>query len=671
MSYAFFCFMAIIVHVILNFDCMRKGRNEKENPPRFRYRQYLDSLLIFYLSDATWGWFIGSDNRPVRFMSTVVFFAFMALSVLLWTRYVIVFLDKTGKYSNFFLVAGYSIFGFCILHLLINFFHPVVFTFSGSNEYVALVGRHILLIAMFVLYIIVSLYSFLVARKSEDRVKIHYLTVCVSSAVMGFFVLVQAIDANLPYFTVGCLIANVLIHVFVEEDEKREHEKIALADRQEKLQYSQVASGLASDYEAIYYIDIETGEYSEISASEKYKSMDVPVGGKDFYSETRENVMRFVHPDDRDFARSMYYKDVMLNNLEGRRSFSYKYRVMVGDEARYYRFVVMLSDDEKHFVVCDKDIQDTITAETALRASQKSSITFTRIAESLASNYDTIYYVAMKSNHYVGYTTHQLRGGLDVSQSGDDFFADSLKNVSVILHPEDREPVLTALDKDYLVTALESKKQFEIRYRLIIDDKVQYTRFFARKTSDGEHMIITVENIDEEVKKEKEHLSALNTEKELARRDELTGVRNKTAFMELEESVQRNINMGLDYLPFAIVVCDLNDLKAINDTQGHKAGDEYISSSAKFLCDVFDHSPVFRIGGDEFAVFLRGDDYTARERLAEKVKETSEQNRRTHKGPVIAIGIAVYDSAKDKTIEQVFERADRLMYEHKRDLKRD
>jgi hypothetical protein len=141
---------------------------------------------------------------------------------------------------------------------------------------------------MFVLYIIVSLYSFLVARKSEDRVKIHYLTVCVSSAVMGFFVLVQLFDANLPYFTVGCLIANVLIHVFVEEDEKREHEKIALADRQEKLQYSQVASGLASDYEAIYYIDIETGEYSEISASETYKSMDVPVGGKDFYSETRE-----------------------------------------------------------------------------------------------------------------------------------------------------------------------------------------------------------------------------------------------------------------------------------------------------------------------------------------------------------------------------------------------
>ena len=53
-----------------------------------------------------------------------------------------------------------------------------------------------------------------------------------------------------------------------------------------------------------------------------------------------------------------------------------------------------------------------------------------------------------------------------------------------------------------MISALEDKKQFSIEYRLIIDDRVQHTRLSARKSRDGIHLIIGVENIDEEVKKE-------------------------------------------------------------------------------------------------------------------------------------------------------------------------
>ena len=190
-----------------------------------------------------------------------------------------------------------------------------------------------------------------------------------------------------------------------------------------------------------------------------------------------------------------------------------------------------------------------------------------------------------------------------------------------------------------------------------------------RKSSEGKHFIIGVENINEEVKKEKEHLRALNTEKELARRDELTGTRNKTAYSELEKSLQSSIDNGVDYLPFAIAVCDLNDLKKINDSKGHKAGDDYIRSSAKLLCRIFDHSPVFRIGGDEFVVFLKGEDYTARNTLMEQLHSTVLSNLERHDGPVIASGIAEYKPESDTSVTDIFDRADHLMYEDKRELK--
>ena len=192
----------------------------------------------------------------------------------------------------------------------------------------------------------------------------------------------------------------------------------------------------------------------------------------------------------------------------------------------------------------------------------------------------------------------------------------------------------------------------------------------VRRPSDGKHLIIGIENIDEEVRREKEHLHALNTEKELARRDELTGTRNKTAFKELERSVQDNLDKGVDYLPFAIVVCDINNLKKINDTEGHKAGDEHIRAAAKLLCDIFDHSPVFRIGGDEFAIFLRGEDYSSRHELIEKLSGIVLTNRESGRGPVIAVGMSEYDPSGDSNINDLFERADRLMYENKRKLKK-
>ncbi len=226
------------------------------------------------------------------------------------------------------------------------------------------------------------------------------------------------------------------------------------------------------------------------------------------------------------------------------------------------------------------------------------------------------------------------------------------------------------MNKDYLLTALEDRKSYGIDYRIVIEGRSRYTRMVARKTTDGTHLIICVENIDAEVRKEKEHLQALRTEKELARRDELTGIKNKTAYLELEASVQGNMDNGMDYLPFALVVCDCNNLKMINDTFGHAAGDEYIRSSAKLLCNIFVHSPVFRIGGDEFVVFLRADDYSIRYDLMEKLQNQVLENKETGKGAILASGIAEYSPDTDSLFNDVFERADKQMYENKQNLKK-
>ncbi len=685
MLYSSFGLLSLAILIIINNEVLRNTGKDLSSASTLKYRQFLYAVIVYLISDILWGFLHDTHIIPLVYGDTVVYFAAIALSVLVWTLYIVKYIGRTGTKSRLLIYAGWVIFALVMIGLVINFFNPILFYFDANGAYVPGTGRYFIFGTLFQLQMVLAIYALVASIRTTGSDRVHYRTMTVSDAVMAVFIMLQIIYPLLPFYAMGLLLSTCLIHVFVEEDEKLEMDRklhvvtkqaeleheISEKARNEKSTYNNIADSLAGDYEAIYYINIETGEYQEFSPSEEYESMNVPKLCKDFYSETRQNVQRFAHPDDRRYAERFYYKDTMLKNLKGRSSYSYKYRIMVNGEARYFRFTLMLAKDQKHFVLCDKDIQDEIMAERALREDRKKRVTFRQIAESLAANYDVVYYVDVNNGSYVGYTSRNLFGQLEIDQAGDDFFEDTRKNIPQVLHPQDRDRVLDAMDRDSLLTVLEDRKQFTIEYRLVIDDNSEHTRLTVRKTSDSQHFIVCLENIDDEVKKEREHLKALNTEKELARRDELTGTKNKTAYKELEQSVQGNIDNGFDYLPFAMVVCDINDLKRVNDTKGHKAGDDHIRSAAKMLCDLFDHSPVFRIGGDEFLIFLRGSDYTSREELMSKLHDKVIDNMEKGAGPVIASGMSEYVPGKDIKVSQVFERADNLMYSDKKGLKSD
>ena len=154
--------------------------------------------------------------------------------------------------------------------------------------------------------------------------------------------------------------------------------------------------------------------------------------------------------------------------------------------------------------------------------------------------------------------------------------------------------------------------------------------------------------------------------------DAMTGVRNKGAFdaylarlddgMRAEEPERQGA--------FAIVMFDCNRLKQINDQHGHSAGDTYLQRTCKLICHVYAHSPVFRLGGDEFAVVLQGGDYENRDALLSEFERLSKERNATADQPWDAVdvskGMAVFDPDVDRSAAQVLERADRLMYEAKR-----
>lgn len=158
----------------------------------------------------------------------------------------------------------------------------------------------------------------------------------------------------------------------------------------------------------------------------------------------------------------------------------------------------------------------------------------------------------------------------------------------------------------------------------------------------------------------------------LAYRDSLTGISNKTAYQAAVTRLEERLATG--QLEFAVVVMDINNLKSINDNYGHEVGDELIQSAAAIMQRSFGENVLYRIGGDEFAVILEPPQTEQLTRYLgnlEQEMQTFNIGTEDHDRKVlIACGSAQYEPEKDKTVSDVFRRADAVMYESKARMKK-
>ena len=156
--------------------------------------------------------------------------------------------------------------------------------------------------------------------------------------------------------------------------------------------------------------------------------------------------------------------------------------------------------------------------------------------------------------------------------------------------------------------------------------------------------------------------------------DPLTGVKNITAYTEAVGELTRKI-ADKEELEFAIVMCDVNHLKDVNDNYGHQTGDKYIKNCSRLICKTYAHSPVYRIGGDEFAIILTGEDYAKRNELIDDLGERVVKARAIdsiENGKAsLAVGMSVFNPYTDLSVATVTKRADDSMYVNKRMMEYD
>ncbi|MBI4763956.1 MAG: diguanylate cyclase [Deltaproteobacteria bacterium] len=178
--------------------------------------------------------------------------------------------------------------------------------------------------------------------------------------------------------------------------------------------------------------------------------------------------------------------------------------------------------------------------------------------------------------------------------------------------------------------------------------------------SDGSQFLVFLRDISDHKKAEE----ALKT---LSLRDELTGLYNRRGFFILaEQGLKTAQRMGKEML---LIFGDLDNMKGINDTFGHKEGDQALLDTSKILRETFRESDIIaRIGGDEFVILAMKGPETSAEKLISRFKQVlNEHHRQTNRSYTLSLslGIANFDPHNPCSIEVLLTQADQLMYEDK------
>jgi diguanylate cyclase (GGDEF)-like protein len=165
----------------------------------------------------------------------------------------------------------------------------------------------------------------------------------------------------------------------------------------------------------------------------------------------------------------------------------------------------------------------------------------------------------------------------------------------------------------------------------------------------------------------RKEIARLQTYRAMAYRDPLTGLWNRRYFEErLKEEISRSQRAGSSR-KFSVLVVDLNEFKAINDTHGHQTGDAFLQWVGRFLTDhLRTHDVPCRTGGDEFTILLP--DLSAEDcgRIVDRLRDQLRTANRDRDIPVsLSLGTASWPES-GASAEQLIAQADEAMYADKR-----
>ena len=262
------------------------------------------------------------------------------------------------------------------------------------------------------------------------------------------------------------------------------------------------------------------------------------------YTDTKtEYVVTMVAKEDQERMQEQIGLPYILKQFETRDQFSVSFIRDLESGPRHYRIdfgkvfmpggrigVTMgfkdVDDEVRQSQAMQEALDDARKAEAEYRQAAAKSITYERVAQALAGDYFCIYIVDPDTDKFVEYSATKEYDDLGVEKAGDNFFDASRRNMERLIFIEDKDRFFGTFYKEKVMSILERDGSFTMKYRLMVHNTPTWVSMKATllEDRDGRHLIIGVNNIDAQMKRELEYQQHVAEARTSARNDFLANM---------------------------------------------------------------------------------------------------------------------------------------------------
>ena len=398
MTYSIIGILAAVILLIINRDVLWGSEDKPLSKTENNYRCFLWGIMAYLITDMLWGILDSHHLTTANFINTSIHFIAMAAAVMLWTRYVISYLEKKNLFSSILYYSGSVFLGLVILAVIVNIFRPVIFSFDENGAYSAGIARYLILAVQIVLFLLTSIYTLSVTTRTEGKEKRRHLTIGLFGVAMTVFILVQVFYPLLPFYAMGYMLGTCVLHSFVVEDEKDEYQK-ALAEALEEAEranraktafLSNMSHEIRTPMNAIIGLNKIAMEDPTVSETVREHLMKVDGSAKhllniinDILDMSRIESGRIaIKNEEFPFAKEIEQVNSMISSQCKEKGLNYEFRIdgktddyYVGDGMRIRQIVINLLGNAVKFTPAGGTVSFVI--EEGLRSDGKAELRFT------------------------------------------------------------------------------------------------------------------------------------------------------------------------------------------------------------------------------------------------------------------------------------------------------
>ena len=247
-TYSIIGILACILLLIINRDVFQNHDGHAITKTMRTYRMFLIGVMAYLVTDFLWGILDANHLTSLLFIDTSIHFAAMVGAVMLWTQYVVSYLDTDSAFGRILKSTGSVFFALELIFIVVNIFKPVLFWFNENGVYQAGIARYITLGIQIIMFLATAVYTLVVASKSKGRVRLRHMTIGFFGIAMMSLITIQVFFPLLPLYAIGYMLGTSLLHSFVVEDEKEEYrrglEEAARIDQEQKRELSESREAL-------------------------------------------------------------------------------------------------------------------------------------------------------------------------------------------------------------------------------------------------------------------------------------------------------------------------------------------------------------------------------------------------------------------------------------------